>query len=433
LWRSWRASTVFARSDVWAPYVVSLRAWALCGLYQPLVAGTTEEDDYLSDLALHARYLRAHVEFDVGGNHLVKNLKALAGLAVFLGDEPLLAFAVRHLYQQVQVQVLADGGHFERSPSYHCQVLGDLMDADALLDAVGRPAAAWLRGAIESMRGWLGAMLMPDGGVPLLNDCVPVPAERLALLKPADAPPGRLTVLQPSGYVVCRPDDRLHLLADVGPPCPPELPAHAHADCLSFELAVDGRRIITDTGTSTYEAGPERIYERSTAAHSTVVVNGEDQTEVWDRFRAARRARSTLHEAAEEADSVRLTASHDGYQRLPGKARHTRSWYCAPGQITVRDEVAANMPVDVCARFHLASDINAAYGQGGVQAGPLLVSSEAGDVQVVEADSEWMAAGFGRRLPKRVLQVRGRGLHALVTTHLTAQNQRAAAAAAKEG
>jgi uncharacterized heparinase superfamily protein len=397
------------------------------------VARTADEDDYLSDLALHTRYLQAHIEIDVGGNHLIKNLKALAGLAVFLNNEPLLTFAVRRLYRQVHIQVLADGGHFERSPYYHCQVLGDLIDLEALLDAIGRPPAGWLRGAIESMRGWLGAMLMPDGGVPLLNDCVPVPADRLTLLKPADTPPGRLIVLQPSGYVVCRPDDRLHLLADVGPPCPPELPAHAHADCLTFELAVDSQRIITDTGTSTYEAGRQRKYERSSAAHSTVTVNGEDQTEVWDRFRAARLAQATVHEATEEDGSIRLTASHDGYKRLPGKPRHTRVWYCAPGQITVMDEVAANIPVDVCARFHLASDINAAYGQGGVQAGPLLVSSEAGDVQVVEADGEWMAAGFGRRLPKRVLQVRGRGLHALVTTHLTAQNQRAAAAAAKEG
>ena len=88
-------------------------------------------------------------------------------------------------------------------------------------------------------------------------------------------------MLQPSGYVVMRPGPRLHLVADVGPPCPPELPAHAHADCLSFELAVDGQRTVVDTGTSTYAPGERRQYERSTRAHNTVEVDGADQSEVW--------------------------------------------------------------------------------------------------------------------------------------------------------
>ena len=76
----------------------------------------------------------------MGGNHLVKNLKALVGLGVFLGDDRLVAHAASHLERQIGVQVLADGGHYERSPSYHCQVLGDLIDVAGLLAAAGRPA-----------------------------------------------------------------------------------------------------------------------------------------------------------------------------------------------------------------------------------------------------------------------------------------------------
>ena len=40
---------------------------------------------------MHAGFLRRNLETDVGGNHLIKNLKALAGLAVFFGDDALLA------------------------------------------------------------------------------------------------------------------------------------------------------------------------------------------------------------------------------------------------------------------------------------------------------------------------------------------------------
>lgn len=419
LWRSWRAATAFGRSDAWSPYVASLRAWTFCGLHSSLIANTGHEDDFVADLALHARYVRANVEFDVGGNHLVKNLKALVGLGVFFDDDHLLRFAVRHLYRQVHVQVLDDGGHFERSPSYHCQVLGDLIDVRDLLQAAGRPAGEWLNAAVESMRGWLGAILMPDEGLPLFNDCLPVPSERLRLLEPGSRPLDRLTVLGPSGYVICRPDDRLYLLADVGPPCPAELPAHAHADCLTFELAVDGQRVITDTGTSTYENGDHRAYERSTAAHSTVVVNGADQTEVWGQFRAARRAHPRLHRAEQHGPAITIAASHDGYRRLRGKAVHTRIWYCVPGRITVKDQVAASAGVDVCARFHLAPNLRLARHDSGLVVGNLYLTADGGELEVIGEGVEWAAVGFGRRLPKQVLQVRTHEQHAELVTHLT--------------
>lgn len=120
-------------------------------------------------------------------------------------------------------------------------MLGDLVDVAGLLTAAGRHAPPGLDSAIAAMSAWLGAMLLPDGDVPLFNDASLVGHHRLTLLHPAPpAPDDRLSILQPSGYVVVRTGaGRIHLVADVGPPCPPELPAHAHADCLSFELAVD--------------------------------------------------------------------------------------------------------------------------------------------------------------------------------------------------
>ena len=54
---------------------------------------------------------------------------------------------------------------------------------------------------------------------------------------------------------------------------------------------MDGVPLLVDTGTSTYAPGPVRDYERSTAAHNTVEVDGANSTEVWGAFRAARRAR----------------------------------------------------------------------------------------------------------------------------------------------
>jgi hypothetical protein len=115
------------------------------------------------------------------------------------------------------------------------------------------------------------------------------------------------------------------LIVDAGKPCPDYLPAHAQADLLTYELSIDGQRIVVDSGVYEYAAGPWRDYFRSTRAHNTVEVAGENQSEVWSSFRVARRARPGRVFWQESGDSVMLQGEHDGYCRLPVKVEHRRT------------------------------------------------------------------------------------------------------------
>lgn len=408
LWRSWAAQTSLRSPDVWSPYVASLRAWALCGLYAPLVSGRGYGEEFLESLRLHAGFLRTHLELDVGGNHLIKNVKGLIGLGVFLDDRRLVQTGIRLLTRELGVQVLSDGGHYERSPSYHCQVLGDLIDVEGLLRESGLAPVGGLAEAIRSMRSWLGAMLMPDGNVPLFNDCTLVNEKRLKTLGPTAPNKRPLVVLQPSGYVVMKPDERLHLVADVGPPCPDELPAHAHADCLSFELAVDGRRVIVDTGTSTYSDLQRRQYERSTRAHNTVEVDGANQTEVWGVFRAARLARPFVERALVTEGRIEVVGSHTGYRaRLPGAPIHRRSWISMPGEIAIDDEIRGTGVHRIAARLHFRSSEGIkSIGENGVASKSLSLSISHGQEELApRIESGMCASRFGKLAPVDVLTI----------------------------
>ncbi len=391
LWRSWRASIELAQGDAWSPHVASVRLWVLCGLFEALVRGSDVESDYLDQIAWHAGYVKSHLELDVGGNHLLKNIKALIGAGEFLGRPDLVSTGRRVLGAQLPIQVLADGGHFERSPSYHCQVLGDLIDTLGLLANAGAQPVAGLDGAIDAMRRWLGAMVGADGEVALCNDAIPVGERRLAVLAPAPAPQQPVTVLAESGYVVVRPDEHTQLVLDVGDPCPDDLPAHAHADCLSFELWVGHERWVVDTGTSTYEAGSRRAYERSTAAHNTVEIDGLDQTEVWGIFRAARRARGTLELVAIDGDTVEVTASHDGYRRLPGSPVHRRRWRISPGLVDITDTILSVGTHRLVSRLHVAPVASCCS-----------IVGRGGRVTTETCTTAW---GFGRLRPATVRQV----------------------------
>jgi uncharacterized heparinase superfamily protein len=405
IWTSWHSAVAPGRGPAWHPYPAALRAWSFCGLYRPLVLGRRLQGLFLAELAMHARFLRRNLETDVGGNHLIKDLKALAGLGVFFADDALLRWALSRLDQQIRVQVLPDGGHYERAPAYHCQVLGDLIDIAGLLRAAGHEESAALAEAIDAMRRWLGSVLAPSGDVPMLNDGFPVSRRLLAAMAPG-APAGPLTVLPDTGLAKIT-SGGWQVLADIGPPCPPELPAHAHADTLSCVAYLDGEPLLIDTGTSTYAPGVARDRERSTAAHNTVEVDGRDSTEVWGAFRAGRRARVSAVLARQDDAAFTVEAAHDGYRFLPGKPVHHRRWSVAEGELRVDDTVAGQGRHRVALRWHLAPGAGLRLTGGGA-----VVTTAASEVGVaVTASSELalttsttpVSTGFGKTVQAPVL------------------------------
>jgi uncharacterized heparinase superfamily protein len=349
------------------------------------------------------------LEYDVGGNHLITGLKALIGSAVFFADERLLRLALRRLTGQLTRQVLPDGGHYERAPAYHCQVLADLIDVADLLRAGGRTSVGEIATAIDRMRRWLGAVLTPDGRVPLLNDGYPVDRELIAALGPGPIPGSPLLVLPDTGLVRAEVGG-WHLLADVGPPCPPSLPAHAHADTLGCLVYVDKIPLLADTGTSTYEPGPMRRHERSTAAHSTVQVDGADSTEVWGVFRAGRRARVSGLTVHASPSCITCQAVHDGFRYLPGHPLHRRRWSLTSDDLQVEDFITGRGWHEVVIRWQLAAGTAARAADGMAlvtsPAGTFSVTIAASASLLLTAETRPVAAGFGSTTDAPVLTCR---------------------------
>ena len=420
LWRSWRAAVPYGQGEAWLPYPTATRAWSWCGLYHGLVAGSDIERSFRAELAAHTGFLRRHLESDIGGNHLLRELKTLAGLAVFFADERLLCQALTRLAQQVAVQILPDGGHYERAPAYHCLVLADLIDAADLLRAAGRPEIPTISAAISQMRRWLGTVLSPTGEVPPLGDGYPVDRGLLRTLRPDPVPAAPVRLLPDSGLVVAALGG-WHLLADIGRPGPDQLPAHAHAGTLGCLVHVDRAPLLVDTATSTYEPGPVRDHERSTAAHNTVEVDASNSTEVWGAFRAARRAR--VYRVATRCDATEMTVegAHDGFRRLPGRPVHQRRWKLTPAGLTVQDLVTGFGRHAVAVHWHLAPGATAKPGRGRA-----VVTTPAGSFEMKIASttagtlttgSQPVATGFLRTTQAPVLSWRTSAeLPVLVTT-----------------
>jgi uncharacterized heparinase superfamily protein len=401
----------------WEPYPLSLRAvnwikWAL--------SGNELEPEWVHSLAVQARYLRRRLEYHLLGNHLFENLKALIFAGMFFeGPEAAgwLAKAKALLVRERAQQVLADGGHCERSPMYHALILEGVLDLIQLADlyptVLGAPLRQHLAETAARMLGWLRAMSHPDGEIALFNDAAfgiaPKPgalqayAQALGIELPKHL--GALFIMQESGYLRLAQDHAVALL-DVGEVGPDYLPGHAHADTLSFELALWGQRLIVDSGTSCYGIGPERLRQRSTAAHNTVEVNGQSSSEVWGGFRVARRARPLDLEVDASEQALRVSGAHDGYRRLPGKVTHRRVWQLSRSGLLVRDTLQGHFRSAV-GRFHFHPDVEVVQqgqeGQIRLRSGQTVGWQSTGGTPRVVAST--YHPEFGLTLPSLCLEV----------------------------
>jgi uncharacterized heparinase superfamily protein len=343
----WIAENPLGVGNGWEPYPLSLRItnwikWSLGGGELGVATGS---------LAAQAGYLADSIEYHLLGNHLFANAKALVFAGCFFDADVWLRKGLAILERELDEQILADGGHFERSPMYHCLILEDVLD----LINLGRAYPGLLpdlSGVARRMLGWLQHMTHPDGGIPFFNDAAfgvaPEPSQlakyaaRLGI-RPESCPLGE------TGYIRLE-SNRGVVLFDTALIGPDYQPGHAHADTLAFELSVNGRRAIVNSGISTYENNAERHAQRSTPAHNTIRVDAEDSSEVWSAFRVARRARpldvKTDHRMFAEA-------AHDGYTRLKDPVIHHRRLDLDESELRITDTLQAKRHHNAEVYFHL--------------------------------------------------------------------------------
>ena len=294
------------------PYPVSLRIinWFL------FYGDTGYASKVFTDaLKYQVHYLECNLEYHILANHYLENLLSLSVASIGLQDGVLSRKIFPKLRAQLKEQLFKDGGHYERSPMYHCIVLSRLLLLYEL--SINNPGKfsnfQELKPDIEAMCGWLSAFTYTNGTYELVNDSIkniaPNPNELLKVATSLGINKKQVK-LADSGFRKFK-SNHYEALVDVGNISPSYQPGHTHAGMLAFNIQYHGSPFIVDMGTSTYNASERRHFERSTSAHNTVVVNQKNQFQIWSSFRVGARAKISIIKETEKT----ISASHNGYNQ----------------------------------------------------------------------------------------------------------------------
>jgi hypothetical protein len=180
---------------------------------------------------------------------------------------------------------------------------------------------------------------------------------------PEGRPPRRPSRFADAGLTLLRTsgEDEIWCRCDGGPHGYLSIAAHAHADALSVEVRHAGVDILADPGTYCYHGERAwRSYFRSTIAHNTAELDGQNSSSEGGPFLWVRHADAREIEVIDDGDIASWTAEHDGYSSLDPPARHRRSVLLdrASSSIDIVDQIEGGQH-DLRLAFHLGPELQA--------------------------------------------------------------------------
>ena len=410
------------RADVLARRVISLLSQA------PLVLGDTDGKfyrRYLRGLTREIRYLR-YAMIDIGdGVPRLQVLIALCYASLCLANQAKhIRGASRKLSDELQRQILPDGGHISRNPGALVELLSDLLPLRQTFAARNIAPPPALLNAIDRMMPMLRFFRHGDGAFALFNGMSSAPNDLVATLLAYDDTHGAPMANMPhTGYQ--RIDTGgLTLIMDTGAPPPPSVSHDAHAGCLSFELSSGPSRIVVNCGMPTTGRDNWRAFARGTAAHSTLTCHDTSSCQFVE-FSAMKKLLqgAPIVSGPANVESYReavphgelLTTSHDGYLGKFGVIHRRVLMVSQDGSRLDGEDTLSAAPggkirgneSDFALRFHLhpsvkASRLSDARGVMLVLPNRDVWTFEAMDDKVDLEDSVFLAGNDG---PRRTAQI----------------------------
>jgi uncharacterized heparinase superfamily protein len=347
----------------WRPDVLGRRLSRWLAAHDFLCDGADDEFTRacLAALAAQARHLgrvAGGAEADAGAFDVARGL---IDCALYLpGRANRLTNALSCLGREINRQILPDGGHVQRSPALHLAVLKTLIAVRGALVADHAEVPTAVQNAIDRMTPMLRALRLGDGGLVQFNGTAAVPATMIDTVLAQAGTTGRALAAAPHSGFQRLTAARTTVVVDTGRP---HSGPGGSAGTLAFEMSSGRHRLIINCGAHPDNDAAWRDRLRGTAAHSTVIVDDRDSTEIVPD--GVRQGPATVAVDRRQGEgNTWLDLSHDGYVSSFGLV-HERRLYLASSGDDLRGEdcLVGSGGRAFAVRFHLHPSLQASMNQ----------------------------------------------------------------------
>jgi uncharacterized heparinase superfamily protein len=364
---SWIAANPKWHPLTWRPDVLSSRLcnWLTHAEFMSAGADAAFATTFLDNTARQVKHLRRVARFIPDGLDRMLVTKARVYAALCLpGGARHAPRLVRIIAAMCERQILPDGGHIERSPKAQLAALRHLIDLRSILQASNIDVPEALQLAIDRAAPMLRFYRHGDGGLALFNGSNEGEAWLVdVVLTKAESRGKPLTSAPHTGFERFMANRTL-VIADCG--APPVVGTGAHAGALSFEMSVGKQRIVVNCGAYAGRDEQWKLAQRSTAAHSTMVVDDRNSAEIRDDGSIGARPITVTAERLEADGNTWFDLSHNGYARALDLIHRRRIYVNASGtDVRGEDTLEGSGDHKFAIRFHLHPSVKASLVKDG--------------------------------------------------------------------
>jgi uncharacterized heparinase superfamily protein len=408
----------------WDHEVTSTRILAWLAQSPLVLQGSDHEfyNAFLKSLNRQVRYLRRIVGDLPPGVGRLKAAIALAAATLSMsGQKRYTRSSAKRLDEELNAQILPDGGHISRSPAVIIDILTDLLPLRQAFTARGLEPTKAIMTAIDRMMPMLRFFRHGDGAFAHFNGMGGTKSDLIATLLAYDDARGK-PVLQAkhTGYSRMEAGNAI-IIADTGTTPPMRLSDMAHAGTLSFEFSSDRQRIITNCGAPSAHLSEWRQMTRSTAAHSTLGLNDTSSARFLTDSGAEKWLGPVVISGPEDVRSSiyenerghELVMSHDGYGALFGLVHERTLILEQDGKSLFGVDTLTGRPIpgydEYAIRFHIHPGVSASMASSGHSVFLSLPTGDAWEfeatpgVEIALEESIYMSETFGHRRSQQIV------------------------------
>jgi uncharacterized heparinase superfamily protein len=327
----------------WEPEVAARRMIAFMSQSPVILDGADRGfyERFMKALGRTQGFLERKLASGMAGEPRLLAAIALAELGLCTEGSPnLIRKGTKLLAEELERQILPDGGHISRNPEKLLDFLPDLLPLRQAYTARGLQPPPQLLNAIDRMMPMLRLFRHGDGTLASFNGMGVTPTELIATILAYDDVRARpLTNARHSSYQRLEAGDAIALI-DAGLPPPQVFSGRAHAGCSSFEFSVGAQRLVINCGAPDPNRAAAREAARKTAAHSTLVIDDTSSCRFgshkglrrWREDRIVCGPNKVDAERREESSGMTVALAHNGYQTRFGLIHERRITLFNDGQ-----------------------------------------------------------------------------------------------------